>query len=638
MAEILHSRRSVLICLCLAVAIGALYWPVRYFEFLNYDDNVNVSENRHVQQGLTRANVVWAFTTKAVDYWRPLTWLTHMLDWQLYGPRAGGHHLTNVILHVVNSLLLFAVWRRMTGQLWPSAFLAGLFALHPLHAGTVAWVTSRKDVLSGLFWMLTLLMYARYVEQKCLTRYLQVLLLFALGLMAKPMIMTLPFVLLLLDFWPLKRLERGGSKQLSQLILEKVPLLLLALTSTIVTYANTQHAVVDTQVYPLASRIANALVSYGRYLGKTFWPAGLSVYYPMAGPWSLWAVTGAALLVLAISVVAFRERYRRPYLIVGWLWYLGMLVPVIGLIQGRSAEAMANRFTYLPSIGIFTMVAWGLPELLPATRRAQVIWKVVALAVFVAMWVGTRHELRYWQNSVTLFKRALAVTKNNAVAHSNLGAALAEEGHVEDARGHFEQALRIDPDYAEAHNNLGLVQLQMGEAQEAVEHFERVLQIKPDSAQAHSNLGIALTHLGRRQEAIAHWEQALQIDPDCVEAHYNLGLFLAQLGKVQDAAEHWEWALRVKPDYAEAHYNLGGALWLAGRKQEAVNHWERALQIKPDYAEAHRSLGLALEQSGRIQDAIGHYEMVLQIQPNNPDVQNHLARLLATIGSTESRR
>jgi tetratricopeptide (TPR) repeat protein len=586
-----NGRGSFLVYAGLAVVTLAVYWPVRHFEFVNYDDDLNVSDNRHVQQGLTVGGVAWAFTTTAVDYWRPLTWLTHMLDWQLYGPNAGGHHLTNVFLHVVNTLLLFAVWNRMTGRLWPSALLAGLFALHPLHVGSVAWVTERKDVLSGLFWMLALLAYARYVEQRCLKRYLQLLLFFALGLMAKPMIMTLPFVLLLLDVWPLKRMEQGGGR-LSELILEKVPLLLLTLASTIVTYVNAQHAgqLVDTQVYSLVSRIANALVSYVRYLGKTLWPVGLSVYYPLPDRLSLWVVVGAALLLTVVSLAVFRERQRRPYLVVGWLWYLGTLLPVIGLIQGRSAEAMADRYTYLPLTGIFMMVAWGLPELLPPTRRAAVALRAVAVTAVFALMVGTWHQLRYWRNSVLLFERALAVTIGNYVAHNNLGLALMEKGRVAEAGRHFQQAVELWPEYPEANKNLADILAQAGRLDEAVRHYHQALERRPRWADAENNLGSALAAQGQLQEAVTHFSRVLQLEPESATAQLNLGLAYRKLKRPDLAVAHLSQSLALNPNDAQAHCIMGLLLKEQGRQGEAAKHFEEALRLNPNYAESRAAL------------------------------------------------
>ena len=622
-----------LLAFVLVALTGAVYWQVRHFEFVNYDDNLNVRDNAHVQRGLTIDSVVWAFTTTEVDYWRPLTWLTHLLDWQIYGRNAGGHHLTNVILHLVNTLLLLVVMQRMTGDVWRSALVAGLFALHPLHVGSVAWVTERKDVLSGLFWMLTMLAYARYAERRSLERYLQVLLFFALGLMAKPMIVTLPFVLLLLDVWPLKRMERGDSRP-AQLVLEKLPLLAMGIASVAITFANVQQAgqLAGEQEIPLPSRVANVLVSYARYVGKTVWPVSLSVYYPLPQQWPIPVVVAAGLFLAVVSVVVFRERHRRPYLLVGWLWYLGTLVPVIGLVQGRNHEAMGDRYMYLPLIGLSVMAAWSVSDRILEPHARKVTAAAVAAALLGVCAVASWFQVRYWKDSETLFRHALDVTRDNWMAHNNLGATLVSLGRVQEAKEHYEQSLRINPKNAEAHYNLGIVLGEAGRIPEAIEHLEQALRMNPDSAEAHYNLGVTLQQAGKIDDAIGHYEQALRVKPDYAEAHLNLGVALEKLGKPADAIRHYEEVLRLRPGYPEAYVDLGSALAAQGRLQEAITHFGEALQIKPDYAEAYYNRGVVLEQIGRRPEAIADYEQALRIKPDYARAHFHLGRALEEAG------
>jgi tetratricopeptide (TPR) repeat protein len=605
-------QRNFLIWLGLVLATVAVYWPVRHFDFVNYDDQSYVYENPHVQRGLTLEGFAWFFTTHWEANWHPLTWLSHMLEVQLFGLNAGGHHLVNLLFHVANALLLFHILNRMTAAPLRSAFVAALFALHPLHVESVAWIAERKDVLSAFFWMLTLWAYVRYVEtlnaqRSTLNRfYALTLVFFTLGLMAKPMLVTLPFVLLLLDYWPLGRTRWADSVvgkkvkfPLSRLLMEKLPFLTLSVASCAVTLW-AQHAggaVESTEHLPIDGRIINALVSYVRYLGKAFWPDGLAVFYPLE-KWPLEAVVVAAAVLLGVSLWVVWNARRQPQFVLGWLWYLGTLVPVIGLVQVGS-QSMADRYSYLPLIGIFIMVAWSLPSSVLERPRLKIIAAVTAVVLLGICAALSCRQLRYWQNSVTLFEHALAVTGPNDVAHLNLGNAFLANGKIQDAISHYEQALWVRP------------------------------------AEAHSNIGSALMRLGRVPEAVGHFEQALLVKPDYAEAHYNLGLALAQLGNLQEAMNHWEQALRIKPDYAEAHYNLGGALWQTGNTQEAIAHWEQALRINPHYADAHRSLGLVLAQTGSPREAITHLERVLEIQPDLPDVQNKLARMLTTLTPAE---
>jgi tetratricopeptide (TPR) repeat protein len=565
------------VCLALIAANLIVYASVRHHDFVNFDDDDYVTTNAVVLRGLTWHGVSWAFTTGYADNWHPLTWLSHMLDVQLYGLDPGAHHLTNLLFHIANTLLLFGLLHRMTVALGRSAFVAGLFAVHPLHVESVAWVAERKDVLSTLFWMLTLWAYVEYVKRpgprrsdlrrSAVLGYSAVLLFFALGLMAKPMLVTLPFVLLLLDFWPLGRVGASPSgATIGRLLWEKLPLLALAALSSIVAFVVHRRggAVISLGVTPLILRVENALISYVAYIGKMLWPARLAVLYPYAQSLPLWWVAGAFLGLMGVSVAVICAGPRRPYLLVGWFWYLGALVPVIGLIQVGD-QAMADRYTYIPLIGLFIIVAWGVPELLVRWPLRRIALRAAAALVILACAFAASGQLQYWENSTTLWTHALAVTTGNNIAHNNLGVALAGQGKIDEAIVQYSEALRTKPNYANAHNNLGVALDDQGKIDEAIAQYIEALRIRPDYANAHINLGVALANQGKIDEAIAHFTEALRIEPDSAKAHNDLGIALASQGKIDDAIAQFTEALRIKPDYADAHNNLEVALVRRGK-------------------------------------------------------------------------
>ncbi len=454
-------RRALWISLCLVVVILAVYAQVVHHPFLDLDDPAYVTENPHVNNGFTLKNVLWAFTTIHSANWHPITWLSHMLDIQMYGRDPGGHHLTNVFFHILNTLLLLTVLHHMTGRLWPSSFVAALFALHPLHVESVAWVAERKDVLSTFFWMLTLWTYAIYAAKPGARRYLAVLLFFILGLMAKPMVVTLPFVLLLLDFWPLGRMDphgggAAGTVNAKVLFLEKIPLMFFSALSCVITFYSQQSsgAVSTLQAVPLTIRIVNALVSYAAYIGKMFWPTDLAVLYIYPDAFPLWQVSIACLVVGSLSVLSLVTVRSQPYFLVGWLWYLGTLVPVIGLVQ-VGLQTMACRYTYIPLIGLFIMVAFGYARLLSGSKKFRIVGAVLPVLVVVACSTLTWRQLQPWKSSVALFSHALDVTTDNYAAHANLGYALAEQGQMEEAISQYDAALRLNPDFDEVRIKFG---------------------------------------------------------------------------------------------------------------------------------------------------------------------------------------
>jgi hypothetical protein len=528
--------------LVLILATSAVYWHVTGHDFVLLDDDIFVYENPHVQNGLTLDSMIWAFTTTHTGLKIPLTWLSLMLDFDLYGLDAGGYHLTNLLLHIANVLLVFFILKLMTGGLWRSGFVAALFALHPLHVESVAWVAERKDVLSTLFWMLTLWAYFRYVQRPTVRRYLLILVPFALGLLAKPMLVTLPFVLLLLDYWPLGRFQVGQSADAPEssvqapiksgqpmssvlsLVWEKIPLFALVAVSSVVTFLAQKSSgyFVHSETWPIRIRIANGLVSYIKYLGKMIWPHPLALFYPHPGhSLPIWKAAGAGLVLLCISILVVRGARRYPYLLVGWLWYIGTLVPVIGLVQ-VGAQALADRYTYVPLIGLFIMIAWGVPEIVPQWPHRKLYLATLSTTLFLFLMALTWKQVQYWKNGISLFEHTLEVTSNNWLCNYNLGTALDKKGRTDDAIKHYLEALRIRPDYTEAHNNLGIALDRKGRTDDAIKHYLEALRIEPDNAEAHNNLGIDLARKGNVDVAVKHFQKALQINPNFSYARANL--------------------------------------------------------------------------------------------------------------------
>ena len=514
---------KLLICLILVLPTLGVYWEVRNFDFVTFDDYTYVAENPNVQSGLSKSGLVWAFTRSHASNWHPVTWLSHMLDCQLFGLNPGMHHLNNLIFHTANTLLLFLVLGRMTGALWRSAFVSALFALHPLHVESVAWVAERKDVLSTLFWMLTMWAYVRYSERPSLTRYLLIFPFFILGLMSKPMLVTLPFVLLLMDYWPLGRLqstlpEKGGKLKtpklaVLRLIAEKIPLFVLVALLSVVTFLAQEEAVQSLDNFHLKARIANGLVSYAAYIRKMFWPNDLSIFYPYPQTLQLWQATASGFFLITMTILFVRMGKRRPFILVGWLWYLGTLFPVIGLVQ-VGTHAMADRYTYIPLIGLFIMIAWGIPDLLGNWLYRKQVLRISAGLLLVILAVCTWLQVRYWKDSIVLFTHAIDVTDDNWMAHNNIGFPLVQQGRNIEAIAHFSKAVRIKPDYAEAHVNLANSYGLEGRFEEAKQHFFDAIRINPDLADAYMNLGVIFARQGNLDKAINHFAAALRVNPD----------------------------------------------------------------------------------------------------------------------------
>jgi protein O-mannosyl-transferase len=598
-------RNELLIAAALAVATLAVYGQVISHHFINFDDDLYIQDNPMVIGGVTLKGMAWAFTTFHSANWHPLTWLSHMVDSQLFGLNAGGHLFVSALIHVFNTLLLFFFLKRVTGARWRSAIVAALFALHPLHVESVAWAAERKDTLSTLFGLLCLLAYARYAEKPSRKKYALVAAWLALGLMAKPMLVSWPFVLLLLDYWPLRRVEwrsADGFKRFAKawwpLIREKLPLFFLVAPSMAVTYIAQAHgeAVAGLIAAPLSWRLANSLVSYAKYLLLSFWPEGLAIYYPASDNTApAWQWAAALILLGAITALALRNARQRPYLISGWLWFLGTLVPVIGLVQVGS-QAMADRYTYVPSIGLFIAFIFGLADLAKTWRIGSVSIATTSAVTILLLAALTTLQISRWRDSETLFAYVLSVTSDNRVVQNNLGSTLGQQGKHAEAIPHFAEALRIKPDYLDALGNMGRALLKQGKAAEAIGFYQRALRLKPDSAETHLALGQALADQGKNDDALQEFLKAVELAPNDFDIRMNTGQMLTRQGKLSEATSQLNEALRLKPDSAEAHNDLGIVLIMAGQPEGSLAHFSTALRLKPDLAVAQDNLRRAQRQ------------------------------------------
>jgi tetratricopeptide (TPR) repeat protein len=623
-----------LICLALVMVTIAAFWQLKGSGFVNFDDQLYVYENAYIQSGLNFDSIKLAFSSDLAKYsghWHPLTWLSLMLDHSLFGLNPTGYHLVNLLFHVLNTVLLFLVLRRMTKTTWPGTFVAALFAIHPLHVESVAWVVERKDVLSTFFWMLTLGAYSYYVEQKTAQRYAFILLFFILGLMSKPMLVTLPFVLLLLDFWPLQRFseaipvpripaaeikpEVSGKKKKSRkkeaekaasavkaaevtkpavpefkwsliypLLLEKVPLFVLAVLSSIVTYVAAHSAgAVHSKAIPLFVRLGNAIVSYGAYIVKMIVPVNLAVLYPYPGSVIPWQVFGALLLLIAITAAVIWRMKQSPYLATGWLWYLGTLVPVIGIVQA-GPQAMADRYTYISLIGLFIMMACGIAEVSQKWKyRKEALMAAAALCIFCFS-ILTWKQVGYWHDSLSLFNHALNVTKNNYRVHNMRGVAYADLGNFKQAIEDYSRAIEIEPGFPEAYYNRGKDYTELGNFKKAVEDYTKAIAIKPDYAMAYNGRGNAYFDLGNQREAIADYGRAIELKPDYPDAYFNRGNTFVHLGNYQEAIRDYSRAIEIKPDYTGAYKNRGIAYMKSGNNTLALNDLKTAAKSGDEQA------------------------------------------------------
>jgi tetratricopeptide (TPR) repeat protein len=605
-APVAGSNNRVLIfgiCVFLIAIVFLVYGRTLQFPFVNFDDDQYVYENGTAVHGLTLGGVALAFDARGAENWIPLTTLSHMLDCQLYGLKAGSHHLTNVLLHAASAVLLFLVLRRMTKALWRSAFVAALFAIHPLGVESVAWIAERKDTLSGVFFMLVLWAYAGYVRNpKSWMHFGAALIFAALGLMSKPMLVTVPFVLLLLDYWPQKRFTSRSAA--GRLVVEKIPFLVLSIAACVMTWMMQQKAGATNTLamVPWSLRIENAFVSFARYLGKIFWPENLAVFYPLPGHWPAWLVLFSIVLLVALCVGAVALKKKYPFVFTGWFWFAGMLVPVIGLVQVGS-QAMADRYVYLPQVGLYVLAAWLVAELSVRFRQRAVMLAGLSAVVLTALIYRACVQVSYWSSSETLWRHAIASTPDDLWTQNVLG-------------------------YAIVHNNLGSALLQDGKLDEAIVQFQAAQNADPRDAAACYNLGNAFFQQGRMDDAIAQFQQTLKLNPRNAMASFNLGTALLKEGHVDEAMVQFEEAQKLGLADAGAFFDLGNDLLQAGRVDDAIAQYGEALKVDPANASAHSNLGSALLREGRVDEAVTQYQEALKIQPGSATFQNNLARVI----------
>ncbi len=627
----------------LALTSVCIYLPVRQHAFINFDDDVYVTLNPLVTGGFSWQAAGKALTACYGCNWHPVTTFSHMLDCQLFGLNAGKHHLTNVLIHAVNAVLLFLLLNRLTGAAWRSGVVAALFAWHPLHVESVAWIAERKDLLSTFFAFLALLAYSRYAEERSLKKsaflpYLAALILFALGLMSKPMLVTLPFVMLLLDYWPLRRVALAAKFSLKgamPLIIEKVPFFGLSLVSCGITFwvQRQSGAVESVENLPLSARVANMFVAYARYIELLFYPRDLAVLYPNPGHWPMWRVAGSAVCLVGLSWFFARKVVRRPYLLTGWLWFLGMLLPVIGLVQ-VGEQSMADRYTYLPYVGLFVALVWGVSDGAVRWQIPRAVLAVVTALFLAGCAAGTMQQLPYWKNSETLFTRTLAVTENNPSAHLNLGCALFDRGAYAEAETQFTATLSLRPNLMRGLFDLGRAQERLLKYDLAVSSYQAALAITPEDPEVNFGLANTLVALGRSQEAVPYYQAAVRAKPNYAELECNYGAALDRVGRWEEGRTHLLEAVRLKPAMGVAHRLLADQLARAGKIEDAIATYRQVLQIDPGDVQARTSLGVGLELRGRMAEAETEYRAALQADPNSAPANSAYGIFLARQGKS----
>lgn len=572
-------KKKLIIYIFLMLATLAVYWQVTQFDFVNIDDNVYVTQNSRVQSGINSKSIQWAFLTTHAEFWHPLTWLSLILDYEFYGLHAGGYHITNLILHILSSLLLFWLFNRMSNEIWKSAFVAALFALHPLHVESVAWVAERKDVLSAFFWMLTLCLYVYYTEKPVVRRYLPVLFAFTCALMSKSIVVTLPLIMILLDYWPLKRFQTQKDNLFLWQIKEKWPFFVLSALFAMITFLAQFNPTV--KYFPLIDRLANMPVAFVTYLAKTFWPIDLAMFYPFPAQIPFWQISGATFLIIVISVVVLMLGKRLPYLFVGWFWYLITIMPVMGIVQ-VGKQALADRYTYLPLIGLGVMLAWGVPLLFKLKNVSKkVTFSAGTFFILILAFVAWQ-QCGFWRNSIELFSRALRVTKNNYLAHNNMGLALFAEGRIEEAIAHYNEALSIMPimpDHVLVYNNRGIAYSRLGSYQKALDDLNKAISMKPDYADAYSNRGIIYSNLNNNQLAFEDFNKAIEFKPDYADLYNNRGVAYAKLGHYQSAVDDFTKALDLQPNYSDALYKRGVVYLEMGNKESGCRDAHQACEM-----------------------------------------------------------
>ena len=635
-----HAEGLILVSLVLITI--ALFWRVWNYQFVGLDDNAYITENARIQQGINWDNFKWAFHGSHIGFWHPLTLLSHMLDCHLFGLNSGGHHLTSVLLHVANSCLLFILLKRMT-SIAPAAIVATLFAWHPLHVESVAWIAERKDVLSTFFWMLTLLSYWDYVKNPSRRTYLITLAMFILGLMAKPTLVTLPFVMLLLDFWPLRRISgpQGFSENQAsistsrRLLAEKIPFFICSGIACLLTFsAEKEIGAVANASFPLSDRLLNVPLSYVAYLSKTFWPADLAIYYPFPESFSVVRTSLSVAFLFAISIAVVVSHKKFPFLVVGWFWFIGALVPMIGIVKIGSF-AMADRYTYVPLIGVFIMLAYGMAAV--TDRFASTKFLLNCCAVLFITFCGIRsfHEISRWQNNITLFPDSLWFTQHSAEIQAAIADTHRLQGRLPEARSRYIQALQLNPTVVNAHLGLGVVFDAEGKTSEAISEFKKALELKPTSYEANLNLALEFEKEKKLAEAITFYQRALELRPDSGQLHHSMGIVFAETGDYTKALDHFAAAIKHGPVTADLCFNFGNALLAAGKTNEAKGPFEMALQLQPTLIAAEMNLGMICHAQNDFQATRMHFEKVLKAWPNSGKAHFQLATVLYKTGSRE---
>lgn len=674
------------VCLLIAALTLLCYWPVRSHRFVSFDDDHYLFDSGYVSKGLTWSGVTWALQTGYFSNWHPLTWLSYMLDAQIYGMSPGGFHVTNLLFHISNSLLLFVLLKSMTQRLWPSALVAALFAWHPLHVESVAWVSERKDVLSTFFFLLTLFSYFRYVKERENSRpvpnkasryYLLSLLFFMLALASKQMVVTLPCVLLLLDLWPLQRISLNSSRRelassALALVREKLPFFVLAFAASAVAFAvqKASGSVSSMEAISMRFRLANSLFAYVAYISNTFWPANLAAVYPLSSHFPLIGVAGAAVFLGAVTVVFVLRARQYPFLVVGWLWFIGTLVPVIGLIQ-VGAQSRADRYMYIPAIGLSIALIWGVGALCRSWPRRFHVLAVPAISGLAALIVCTRVQVGYWHDSEKLFRHAIEAVPGNYLGYNGLGKALYDLGRKDEAIRALNEVLRLVPDEPTGQYNLGTILLGEGKVAEALPHLQAAVKGTPNNANARENLGNVYLKMDRLAEATAQYAsaaalapdnavflqglgtvllkqsrwseaatvliEALKLDPKSADADRNLGIARINQGKRAEAIRLFSEAVRLQPDSSDIRFNLGLALLEDNQPGRAAEQFSECLRLNPNETRSHYRLAVALSQQHQVKEAISHCREALRLTPDFPDAMNELARLLACAPEAEVR-
>lgn len=641
-------HQEILISLFLALVTFILYWQVHHFDFIIYDDGDYVTQNSQVQNGITVDSIIWAFTSTRSSNWHPLTWLSHMLDCQLFGLNPGGHHLSNLFLHIANTLLLFLVFRKMTGKVWESGFVAALFALHPLHIQSVVWIAERKDVLSTFFWMLTTWSYLRFVKHQTIYRYFWVFLFFIFGLLSKPMVVTLPFTLLLLDYWPLHRFDfqRSDLKCKNSIlprniniVLEKLPLIFLAGISCIITFYAQKHGGAVKSFIPADAKLANILVSYIVYILKMFYPFNLAVFYPYHS-WPVWEILSASILLVSISFFTVQSIKQHPYFIVGWLWFLGTLVPVIGLVQ-VGVQSMADRYTYIPLIGLFIIIAWGASEFFNQWRHKQLLLATFIILIPSVLAAITWKEIGYWKNSITLFEHALDVNPgyHNYISHSNLGLALLEKGRIDEGIAHLNKALACNPQQSEKidiYNHIGIAFEDKRDYDQAIQYFQKAVSLGPDNDKIQYNLGTAYLKTGDLDQAILHLQKAATLNVQNTQAFYNLGDALFKKNDFENAEYNLRKTIELDSDHEKALQLLGAIAFKNGDFERAEEYFKRILKHNPSSSEIYNYLGAAYLQQKAIDKAIDNFKTALKYDPNDMEAKKNLDQIETKLNEAEA--